>query len=126
MSDYQIERNESQKTPPEPGDSYDWLPGVVAWVVKVEGERTVVTIDGREHRFYTRELSPLQKRLKMSLQDLVVKPRKIAKCEQCGVEVRYTEWPDGWIQCGRSKYGNRGTIASWCPQHVAAEVSNCV
>lgn len=62
----------SDINPPEPGDSYEWMRGKIARVVRCEGERTVVTINGREHKLYTRELIEVPKRPRMSLKDLVV------------------------------------------------------
>ena len=44
---------------------------------------------------------------------------KLAKCESCGGDVVYHEWPAGWSQTGGSKYGekyDKDGIAWWCPQ----------
>jgi hypothetical protein len=57
------------------------------------------------------------------------KPPKLnltVKCEHCGDEVKYSrqQWPEGWTQCGVSKYGDKylkSKIAFWCPKHIGHE-----
>lgn len=42
----------------------------------------------------------------------------IARCEQCGSDVLFLNWPAGWMQTGESKYGTQycdDGVAWWCP-----------
>ena len=51
---------------------------------------------------------------------------KIAKCEDCGGDIVFINWPAGWTQSGGSKHGteyqSKG-IAWHCPRHRDAESS---
>lgn len=44
---------------------------------------------------------------------------KVAKCEACGKEKKYTDWPKGWHETYVSKYGkqyNPDGLAWWCSE----------
>lgn len=44
---------------------------------------------------------------------------KIAKCDNCGGDAVFVEWPAGWIQIGTSKYGkkyDKDGLAWLCPR----------
>ncbi len=45
-------------------------------------------------------------------------PIYIARCEGCGGDAIFSEWPAGWVQISASKYGvkyEQNGIAWWCP-----------
>lgn len=44
---------------------------------------------------------------------------KLCKCEDCGGDAVYCDWPAGWMQTGKSKYGKmyaHDGVAWHCPR----------
>jgi len=53
---------------------------------------------------------------------------EIARCEDCGADALFINWPAGWTQCGGSKYGTQfqpDSLAWHCPTcQIAAHLSS--